>query len=112
MRRRVALAPEIRFRASLGAAAVLGRWAAEKEGTMLREEDVRIDQGRASHGGDFLCLTHVPTGVSRLHPGPLRGINQYRLKQSWLSEIEAELPAKGLTQHIVPAYRTKQTGCG
>jgi hypothetical protein len=79
---------------------------------MLREEDLQIDRGRASHGGDFLCLTHIPTRVSRLQPGPLRGINQHRLMQSWLSEIETELQAKGLTQHIVPAYRTKQTGCG
>jgi hypothetical protein len=79
---------------------------------MLREEDIQIDRGRDSHGGDFLRLTHIPTGISRVHSGPLRGINQHKLIKSWLSEMEAKLRAKGLTQHIVPAYRTKQTGCG
>ena len=74
---------------------------------MLRDEDIQIDCGCASHGGDFLRLTHIPTGVSRLHPGPLRGIDRHALMRSWLSEVEAELRAKGLTQHIVPAYPTK-----
>jgi hypothetical protein len=77
---------------------------------MLREEDLRLARGRASHGGDFLRLTHAPTGVSRLHPGPLSGIDQRSLIQSWLSDIEAELRSKGLDQHIVPAYRTKGLG--
>lgn len=76
---------------------------------MLREEDLRLDIGRASHGGDFLRLTHMPTGVSRSHPGPLRGLDQHALVQSWLGEIEAELRSKGQPQHIVPAYRTKNT---
>ncbi len=69
---------------------------------MLREEDLRFDRGRASHGGDFIRLTHVPTGLSRSHPGPLRGLDQHSLVEAWLGEIEAELRSKGLSQHIVP----------
>jgi len=69
---------------------------------MLREEDIELERGRASHGGDFLILTHTPSGVSRSHPGPLRGLNQRALIQTWLDEIEAELMSKGLAQHIVP----------
>jgi hypothetical protein len=76
---------------------------------MLREEDFRFDRGRASHGGDFVRLTHVPTGVSRSHPGPLWKFDQHTLVQTWLDEIEAELRSKGLSQYIVPVYRTKNT---
>jgi len=35
----------------------------------------------------------------------MKGINQFDLRQRWLKEIEAEIAARGLTQHIVPAYR-------
>ncbi len=76
---------------------------------MLREEDLRLDLGRASHGSDFLRVTHVPTGVSRFHPGPLRGLDRHALVQTWLGEIEAELRSRGLAEHIVPAYRTNST---
>jgi hypothetical protein len=62
---------------------------------MLREEDIELERGRAGHGGDFLRLIHIPTGVSRYHPGPLRDIDQSKLVQTWLSEIEAELLEKG-----------------
>jgi hypothetical protein len=74
---------------------------------MLREDDIRLHVGRASHGGDFLRLTHVPSGVSRYHPGPLRGLNQHALVQNWLREIEAELTSKGQSRYIVADYRTK-----
>lgn len=76
---------------------------------MLREEDLRLDVGRARHGGDFIRLTHVPSGISRMHPGPLRGVNQRELTRRWLAEIEAELRERGLEEHIVPEYRTKRT---
>jgi hypothetical protein len=76
---------------------------------MLRDEDLRIDVGRASHGGDFLRLTHTPSGASRFHPGPLRGLDRHALVRTWVAEIEAELTSKGLSQHIVPAFRTKST---
>jgi hypothetical protein len=74
---------------------------------MLRDEDLRLDVGRASDGGNFLRLTHTPTGLSRSHPGPLRGLDQHALVQTWLGEIEAELKSKGQPQHIMPAYRRK-----
>ncbi len=74
---------------------------------MLREEDIRVDVGRANHGGDFMRLVHIPTGIERSHPGPLRNINRDQLEQQWLAEIEAEVKQRGLAQYIVPAYRTK-----
>jgi len=78
---------------------------------MLREEDIRMERGRASHGGDFLRLTHVPSGISRSHPGPLgTGNKQHLLISTWLSEIEAELRAQGLTQYIVPGHPAKRGG--
>ena len=71
---------------------------------MLRDEDIQMDIGRCV-GGSFLRLTHIPTGVSR-YKGPLAGANQHELVQGWLREIETELIERGLTQHIVSAYRT------
>jgi hypothetical protein len=76
---------------------------------MLRGEDIRMERGRASHGGDFLRLTHVPSGISRSHPGPLgAGNKQHLLISSWLFEIEAELLARGLTQYIFPDRPVKR----
>jgi hypothetical protein len=75
---------------------------------MLREEDLQIDCGRTSKG-DFIRLVHVPTGISRYNSGPLRGLNQHTLLQTWHREIEAELQLTGLSQYIVPEYRTKNT---
>jgi hypothetical protein len=74
---------------------------------MLREEDLRVELGRADQGGDFLRLVHVPSGIQRNHPGPLQGLNQHKLMQRWRSEIEAELCERGLTQHLIPDYRSK-----
>lgn len=73
---------------------------------MLREEDILIRIGRTTHG-DFLQLVHVPTGIARAYPAPLRNVNRHELKQQWLVEIENELRERGLTQHIVPDHRTK-----
>jgi len=69
---------------------------------MLKENDIRIDVGRASHGGDFTRMIHVPTGIERVHPGPLKGVNRRELERGWLSEIESELKARGLVQYILP----------
>ncbi len=74
---------------------------------MLRDEDIQMDIGRCV-GGDFLRVTHIPTGVSR-YKGPLGGANQHELVQGWLSEIEGELIERGLTQHLVPTYQTKNS---
>jgi hypothetical protein len=67
---------------------------------MLKEHDIVVERGRGGYGGDFLRLEHVPTGKSRKHPGPLGNTDQRALLMSWLSEIEAELQAEGLTQYI------------
>ena len=69
---------------------------------MLNENEIRNDVGRASHGGDFMRMVHMPTGISREHPGPLKGVNRYELERSWLSEIESELKARGFVQYILP----------
>lgn len=52
-------------------------------------------------------LIHIPTGLSRAHPGPLRNVDRNALMQRCLAEIESELEDQGLLQHIVPEYRTK-----
>ena len=75
---------------------------------MLREEDVRIDIGRAAEGS-FFRVTHIPTGVSRLQIGPLTSARQHELQRQWLAEIEAELRERGLDEHIIPEYRVKRT---
>ena len=76
---------------------------------MLRDEDIQMERGGASHGGDFLRLTHTPTGISRFHPGPLgTSSKQHLLISFWLSEIGAELRARGLTQYIILEHRSKQ----
>ncbi len=76
---------------------------------MLREEDVSVIRGRASHGGDFVRLIHVPTGFSREHGGPLRDINVNALLAKWQQEIEEQLVKEGRTEFVLPAYRTKST---
>ncbi len=37
----------------------------------------------------------------------MHGVNQHQLLKTWQEEIEAELLAEGLTEHIVPEYRVK-----
>ncbi len=76
---------------------------------MLREEDVSVIRGHASHGGDFVRLIHVPTGLSREHGGPLRDINVNALLAKWQKEIEEQLVKEGRTEFVLPAYRTKST---
>jgi len=67
---------------------------------MLRDEDIRIDIGRAE-GGSFMRVVHVPTGVSRTRLPPIgTGKQQHETRARLLSEIEDELRTKGLTQYI------------
>jgi hypothetical protein len=78
-------------------------WLAEvRRRLMLRAEDLEMQRGRASHGGDFLRLVHVPTGIARMHAGPLGSIDQHTLISSWVAEIEIELRSQGLTQYVTP----------
>jgi hypothetical protein len=77
---------------------------------MLREDDLRFDVGRASHGGDFMRVTHLPTGLSRCHPGPLRNVNRHELVKGWLAEIEDELRRTGLSQYLVDDPLTSVPG--
>lgn len=78
-----------------------------RQSSTLREEDVRIDVGRASHGGDCMRIQHVPTGIERWHPGPLSGVDRDKLVDGWLREIKGELIEKGLAEYLVPEYARK-----
>lgn len=67
---------------------------------MLKPEDLRIDIGRAV-GGDFMNITHLPTGISRGKGPPLGSGEAVRqFKRHALQEIEMELRDKGLTQYL------------
>jgi hypothetical protein len=79
---------------------------------LLRDEDLRIDLGLASHGGDFTRMVHIPTGIERSHPGPLKGVNIHELRKRWRDEIESELKSLGLTQYIVPQTKHKSEQSG
>lgn len=74
---------------------------------MLREEDIHIKAGRCV-GGIFLEVLHVPTGVSR-SKGPIGELSQCQLVSAWKHEIESELIERGLSQYIVPDFRTNRT---
>lgn len=56
----------------------------------MRDEDFRIDIGRSS-AGDFMRMIHLPTGIERVHPGPLLGVDRSELRRRWRAEIEAEI---------------------
>ena len=67
---------------------------------MLHDQHIRIDQGRAV-GGDFMRITHVPTGISRLEKPPLgTGKEAHDKKQRMLNEIEEELKSRGMIEYI------------
>ncbi len=66
---------------------------------MLNEDDIRVDVGRAQVG-DFMRMIHLPTGIERLHRGPLKAVNRDELCRQWLVEIESELMSKGHTKYI------------
>jgi hypothetical protein len=71
---------------------------------MLRDEEIRIDIGRAE-GGDFIKIIHIPTGISRIKMPPIGSSrNQYEIKKQFLNEIENEIKNKGLTQYIIKNY--------
>jgi hypothetical protein len=74
---------------------------------MLREEDIHIKEGRCV-GGTFLEVVHLPSGISRSN-GPIGAVSQHQLVSAWKHEIETELIERGLSQYIVPDFRTKQT---
>ncbi|MBA4016736.1 MAG: hypothetical protein C0483_06065 [Pirellula sp.] len=69
---------------------------------MLRDEDIRIDIGRSS-AGNFMRMVHVPSGIERMHPGPLRDVNQQALRSRWKYEIEVELLISRRKRALSPA---------
>jgi hypothetical protein len=64
---------------------------------MLKLEEIQLDIGRAV-GGDWLRITHKPTGIDRVKMPPLGDTKKVR--QQMMLEIEAELLKKNLTQYI------------
>jgi hypothetical protein len=60
---------------------------------MIPDDDIRIDIGRASDG-DFTRMIHIPSGIERQHPGPLKDVNCVELYARWRSEIEDELRSR------------------
>jgi hypothetical protein len=67
---------------------------------MLHNQHIRIDTGRAI-GGDFMCIIHLPSGISRRAGPPLgTGKEAHETKNRMLREIEEELISKGLTEFI------------
>lgn len=69
---------------------------------MMRWEDIRFDIGRGANGGDFLRMVHVPTGISRLHPGPLRNVNQHALQHRFYAEIAEEVAERIRQRPVSP----------
>ena len=67
---------------------------------MLHDQHIIVSQGRAE-GGDFVMITHEPTGISRSF-GPPLGVGKERddRQKQILQEIESELRDKGLTEYI------------
>ncbi len=72
---------------------------------MLKQQDIETMVGRAV-GGDFIQVTHKPTGISRSSGPPLN--TPGKTKQKMLLEIEFELIEKGLNQHLLPLKKAKQ----
>lgn len=70
---------------------------------MLKDEDIIISRGRAV-GGDFMTITHLPTGICRGKGPPLgSGKAVHDFTRQARHEIEAELNSKGLTQYLLPS---------
>ncbi len=66
---------------------------------MLRDNEVRIDIGRARDGGTFVRVLHIPTGRARTKDR--LGAESHAAVVSRLrAELEAELLAAGLTQYV------------
>lgn len=61
---------------------------------MIRDEDFRIDSGRATEGRMFLRVVHAPTEVSRGVVG-LKGRPYAEVVQELLSAVLQEIEAVG-----------------
>ena len=68
----------------------------------LKAEDIRIDVGRAV-GGDFMKVTHLPTGIARGKGPPLGSAKaMHEFRRQALREIESEIRRKGMSQYLLP----------
>jgi hypothetical protein len=65
---------------------------------MLRDNEVRIDTGRARDGGTFVRVIHIPTGRTRTKDR--LGAENHAAVARLRGEPEAELVAAGLTQYV------------
>jgi hypothetical protein len=59
---------------------------AELRSLVVNEDDVRFDIGHAHTGGDFLCVTHLPSGISR-HGLAAEGATREDLLDQVLEEL-------------------------
>jgi len=75
---------------------------------MLKDEDIVIEIGRTAGGGDCMKVIHQPTGIMRSHGPPL--LKPGKIQRQLLDEIEAEMHARGLLQHLVPGHPVKRNG--
>lgn len=65
---------------------------------MLKPQDVEITVFHGP-GGDSMKVLHKPTGIFRAFKPPMN--TPGRFKHQALTEIEAELRERGLTQHLL-----------
>ena len=65
---------------------------------MIKHTDIRVHTGRCV-GGTFIRVEHVPTGICR-EQGPIGNTDKKSLMKQWLTDIEAELREKGLSESI------------
>lgn len=68
---------------------------------MLRNNEVRIDTGRAIDGGTFVRVLHIPTGRTRTRDR-LGAETHAAVVSRLCAELEAELLAAGLAQYVEP----------
>ena len=66
---------------------------------MLRDNEVRIDMGRAREGGTFVRVLHIPTGRARTKER-LGSESQAAVVAKLRAELEADLLAAGLAQYV------------
>ena len=77
---------------------------------MLKAEEITIERGRAV-GGDFIRITHLPTGISRSKAPPLgsgRAVHEFRRQA--LEQIETEIRERGLLQYLVTIPTRRDDG--
>ena len=71
---------------------------------MLIAKEIEIMTGRGI-GGDFMRVTHLPTGISRGAGPPLK--TPWKTRQELLRQLESDLIGRGLSQYVIVGVREK-----